>query len=158
MKVIIRKAREKELKIVQDLNHQLFVHDQKYDPLLVMDWPYEKEGADYFKSRISGEEGVCFVAEVDGEIVGYLAGGMIKPHSEQPVKRRSKLENTLVKETFRNQGIGKKLFNAFIKWSHAQGAERIIVTAYTGNVSAVRFYREVGFNDFATKLEYKIKP
>lgn len=152
--VIIRKAKEEELKIAQDLNHQLFEHDLEYDPLLDMNWPYEKE--EYFRNRISEKDGVCFVAEVDGKVVGYLIGAMIEPYTYRKIKKQSELENTLVKEEFRGRGIGEKLFEEFVKWSKEHGAERIKVSASADNFGAIKFYQRVGFKPYATELEYEI--
>lgn len=157
MNVIIRKAKEEELRTIQELNHELFLHDKEFDSSLNMRWPFEKIGEEYFKDRISGKEGVCFVAVVDGEIVGYLAGGMRKPYSYRTVKVQSELENTLVKENFRGKGIGEKLFREFVKWSRKMGAERITVSASFDNRNAIKFYKKVGFEDYATELEYEIK-
>ena len=155
--VIIRKAREDELKIVQELNHDLFLHDQEYDPFLNMDWSFGEQAEKYYKDAISGKDGVCFVAEVDGRVVGYLAGGMIKPYRYRTIKKQSELGDTLVKESSRGQGIGEKLFNEFLKWSREQGAERIKVSASSKNSGAIKFYERVGFTPYATELEYEIK-
>ncbi len=154
MPVSIRLAKESELKSVQDLNYQLFVHDQDYDSLLNMDWPYE-EGAEYFQDRIAGK-GVCLVAESDGQIIGYLAGSIIAPYSYRQVKKQSDLENTLVLEEFRGQRIGERLFEAFADWSRTQGAERIKVSAAAENAEAIRFYQRVGFIDYSTELEFDL--
>lgn len=156
-KVIIRKAKDNELKVIQDLNYQLFLHDEEYDSSLNMDWPYQQVGEEYFKNKICGKDGVCFVAEVDGAVVGYLAGGMIEPYSYRNIKKESELENTLVKEEFRGHGIGEKLFQEFIEGSKEQSAEKIKVSASAGNSRAIKFYQNVGFVPYATELEYDIK-
>ncbi len=154
---IIRFAKDSDLKAVQELNHQLFVHDGVYDETLVMSWPFEKFGEDYFKERISGLDGVCFVAEVQGEMVGYLAGGIIKEsYSGRTIKKISELENMIVGESSRGKGIGEKLIREFIKWSKERGAERIKVSAYSGNHDAIRFYEKVGFVPNITDLEYEV--
>ena len=145
------------MKIIQELNHQLFLHDKEYDSFLNMNWPFEKVGKDYFRDKISGKEGVCFAAEINGELVGYLAGGMAKPYSYRIIKKMSELENTLVKEDFRGRGIGEKLFQAFVDWSKSQGVKRIKVSASSGNIQAIKFYKKVGFIPCAAELEYKIK-
>lgn len=157
MDTIIRKAKKEELKLIQELNSQLFLHDKKYDPFLDMNWSFGKPGEDYFNDKISGKKGVCFVAEVGGEIVGYLAGGVKKPFKYRTIKKTSELENTLIKDGFRGQGIGEKLFQAFAEWSKSQGAERIKVSASAGNLLAIRFYEKVGFVPYAVELEYEIK-
>jgi len=156
-KIIIRKARENELETIQDLNYQLFQHDEEFDSSLNMNWPFEKIGHNYFRIRITGKEGICLVAEVDGQIVGYLAGAMIKPYSYRKIKKQAELENTLVKEDFRGQGIGEDLFREFINWSKKQGAERIKVTASAENQKAIKFYKRVGFASYTAELEYEIK-
>lgn len=156
--LIIRRAKEGELKIIQELNHQLFLHDEKFaGQFLNMNWSFEKVGEDYFKKRIEGEEGVCLVAEVDGEIVGYLAGGIIKTYSYRTVKKMSELENMLIKKEFRGRKIGERLFGEFAKWSKLQGAERIKVSAASENIRAINFYKKIEFTPYAVELEYEIE-
>jgi diamine N-acetyltransferase len=63
----------------------------------------------------------------------------------------------LVKEGFRGQKIGERLFQEFIRWSKEKGAERIKVSAYAPNHKAIDFYKRVGFVPYETILEYEIK-
>lgn len=155
--LIIRKARKDDLKAVQDLNYQLFVHDKKFpNQLLNMHWTFGKVGTEYFKNKINGKWGVCFVAVIDDEIVGYLVGGIIKTYPYRTVKKMSELENMLVKKGFRGQRIGERLCDEFKKWSKAHGAKRIKVSAAAGNSRAIKFYKRVGFFPYAAELEYKI--
>ena len=152
---VIRKAKIKDLEEIQRLNHELFVHDREYDPLLDMNWSFE-EGETYFKNRINGD-GAVFVAQVNGKVVGYLAGGMMRPYSYRKIKKMTELENTLVKEEFRGQGIGEKLFDKFIECSKVMGAERIKVSVSFDNERGIKFYKRVGFIPYAIELEYEIK-
>jgi diamine N-acetyltransferase len=154
---IIRKAKVNELKAIQELNNQLFVHDREFDPFLNMKWPFNKIGEKYFKNKINEKDGVCFVAIVREEIIGYMAGVIMKPFSYRKIKKQSELENILIKEEYRGQGIGEKLFNEFIKWSKEKGVERIKVSAYYGNIKAINFYKKVGFTPYDINLEYELK-
>jgi hypothetical protein len=77
MNVLVRKAKLNELKIVQGLNVKLFEFDGPRDKFINQKWPY-KEGVKYFKRMIGGDKTVCLVAEIDKEIVGYLAGAVTK--------------------------------------------------------------------------------
>lgn len=155
--LIIRKAKIEELKIIQKLNHQLFLLEEKFDPFLNMNWPFEKAGENFFKNRISGEKGVCFIAEFAGDIVGYLAGGLSDTYPYRTVKKIVELENTLIKDEFRGQGIGEKLFKKFVDWSRSMGAERIKVKASANNSRAIKFYERIGFAPYTSELEYEIK-
>ena len=42
--VTIRKARKNEVKKLQNLNDEIFIDNQKYDPDLKMDWSQSIEG------------------------------------------------------------------------------------------------------------------
>lgn len=151
-----RRARPSELKIIQDLNYTLFQSDKERDEFLNHRWPYIKDGKEYFKKRIAGKNGICLVAEVDGKVVGYLAGGLKKVRSWRPVKR-TELENMLVIEKFRSKGIGDKLVKEFLKWSKEKGVKRAQVVAYVTNVRAIKFYKRMGFAPESISLETPIK-
>src|SRR5574344_2068734 len=101
MKIIIRKSKEEDLKAVQELNHQLFIHDKEFDSSLDVKWPLNKIGKEYFQNKINGKDGVCFIAELNNEIVGYLVGGITEPCSYREIKKISELENMIIKEDCR---------------------------------------------------------
>jgi len=151
--VTVRKARTDELKVVQDLNHELFLFDSVRDPELNLEWPYQQAGEDYFKGMIAGTIGVCFVAELDGTVVGYLAGSRkLGDEAYRPIKR-TELENVFVRDKYRGSGVGTALVQAFVEWSHSKGIKYIFVEAYALNEKAVMFYQKVGFAPRSLELE-----
>lgn len=151
----IRQANIDDLKVVQDFNHELFVHDHEYDSLLNNDWPYSKDGEEYFSKRVSGEEGVCFIALQNGKAVGYVVGEVKKLDSTRP-KSVAILENMLVTVSQRHKGVGRSLYDALASWAKSQEAEYIEVNAYFNNADAIRFYESVGFEKLAINLERKL--
>lgn len=150
--IVIRRATMDDLRTVQDLNYGTFVNDLPYDPDLNMRWPYEKEGEDYFRSRIAGPDAVCFVAEVDGKPVGYVAGAIRKGEPYRLVQR-SELENMYVDENVRRSGVGRALVEELFKWSQEQGITQVFVSAYWGNDRAIEFYKSCGFESNAHDLQ-----
>lgn len=153
MNIITRKAEISDLKLIQDLNYQLFSHDQGFESDLNMDWPY-REGESYFRDKINGSHGVCFVAEIENQIVGYLAGG-IRLGEDWLKPKRAEIENMFTKEEFRRCGVGKTLITSFIKWSKAQGVQRVVANAFYGNNEGIEFYKKVGFASYDISLELK---
>ncbi len=149
--IIIRKAKIEELKTVQDLNHDLFDSDSTRDKYMDHNWPYV-DGKEYFSKRITDDNSICLVAEIDNEIVGYLAGAIMEVESWRPVKR-TELENMFVKEEFRSSGIGAKLVNEFFNWSKTKGVQRSLVVAYATNEKAIKFYQKMGFDPESVSLE-----
>lgn len=153
MNVVVRKAIIGDLKTIQDFNHALFLFDIGRDPELNANWPHEQDGEAYFTKMINEENGICFVAEVNGKVAGYLAGCMrSNVPSYRPVKR-SELENMFVAEEYRRMGVGSKLAEEFITWSKSKGAAKVYVSAYVGNEKAINFYQKVGFKPRCLELE-----
>lgn len=148
---VLRLAREDELKVVQDLNHKLFVHDNKHFNDLNLRWPYEEEGSDYFKNKINGTKGVCFVAEVDGQAVGYLAGRIFDAGGAY-LSKRAELDNMFVEEEHRSTGVGSALVNKFKEWCKDKGIEKMFVSAFSPNTRALAFYRKNDFSDYSINL------
>lgn len=153
----IRPANPSDLKAIQDLNHELFKHDAEWISHLVMDWPYDPEtGEAYFKGLIDSSDKFCFVAESDGEIIGYLAGTISKPESYRTLKR-AELENMFVKPDHRGQGIGSKLVAEFKHWCQKRGVQKILVIASEPNASAIEFYKSAGFAPYSLELEMDLE-
>lgn len=153
--MIIRKAQENELKIVQDLNHELFIYDSKHFDDLNLHWPYEAEGENYFRGVISGDLGICYVAEVDGEIIGYLAGRVL-PESQIYTGRRAELDNMFVKESYRGRQVGGALVDNFFVWCKDNKVTYVMVNAYSPNTKAIEFYKRKGFEMYSKTLWKKL--
>lgn len=157
MKIVIREAKLDELKIIQDMNYKLFLWDYDRDPALNIQWPYEEAGAEYFKNKISGETGACFVAEEDGKVVGYVAGRVDKKVDKTDTLLRSELENIYIEEEARSHGVGKRLVETFIDWCKNNGSQSTVVTAYYHNEDAIEFYKACGFKPYGLKLEMRLE-
>jgi len=57
--------------------------------MLNMNWSFEKVGEAYFRNKITEKTGVCFVAVINNEIIGYMAGGMAKIYSYRKIKKQT---------------------------------------------------------------------
>lgn len=154
-KTVVRLAKTDELTQVQELNHQLFLSDARHFDDLNTDWPYE-DGEDYFRKRIAGEGGVCFVAEKDGTVVGYVMGGWSHLNFSAYKGKRAELENICVAESERSHGIGAMLVDALFEWAKQNGATHVMVDAYAPNLSAIRFYIAQGFEPYSSVLWHEL--
>lgn len=103
----------------------------------------EKTGA--FLGTLINGEGVMFVAEVGGLLVGGLAGGLTEQWFNSDLIA---FDYCLFVEPGRRQGlIAVKLVLAFQEWARLQGAKQIHMGVTTGvNVSnTARLYARLGF-------------
>ena len=155
MDVKIRKAVLSDLESIMILFDKLSLSDFPYDKEVDVYWAHTPAGKKYFTDKIQDKSCACFVAEIDSKIVGYFLG--IK--KEDPTYRLIKvadLEHLVVDEEFRNQGIGKKLMDAFTAWAKGEGINKVSVNVFTDNEKGIKFYNREGFLPFQTILEKKI--
>lgn len=150
----IRKARADESTILQDLNNEVFVDNVKYDPDLVLDWAYSEAGKKYFQELVADPESICFIAEDDGKLVGYLAASP-KPISYRK-SRYLEVDNMGVIPEYRSKGVGRMLMDACKKWATENNYQKMFVNSYAKNEKAVSFYQKCGFEIIDVSLEMTI--
>ena len=148
----IKKATEEDIKEIQELNHLLFVEDSRWTSGLNADWPFSKDGKEYFRKRI--RNGIVLVTEEGKKIVGYIYGNIIEQAWREGLT--AEIENMLVLAELRGQGIGSSLLEKLEEEAKARGAARIVVEAFAGNSKAMEFYRKRGFMEHAVKFEGQI--
>ena len=99
---------------------------------------------DNYAQRIEEEGSGAFVAEEDGNIVGYLYGFLyqIPGMMLRPV---AIMDALYVEEAYRGQGIAKKLFRCFWEFAEDCHAERVELKVLSGNAKAIALYEALGF-------------
>src|SRR5437588_10888000 len=98
----IRKAHPDDLPIVKQFMLALYHADRQYDTLFYEPHPAEHADEEYSK-RIRGEDGVCYVAEREGEDIGCLTGPLSAVPTEHP-STHARLRQVIVTEGLRHQG------------------------------------------------------
>ena len=83
----------------------------------------------------------CLVAEVENQVVGMALYYERFSTWKGPTLH---LEDLIVTEPAKNQGIGTQLYAAFIQQAYAQGVERIDWNVLDWNLPAVHFYQKSG--------------
>lgn len=152
----IRPAVEFDLPKIQKLCCDLAHSDYMSDTDVDLKWAYTPDGEKYLKEKIDGTKGSCFVAEVNGEIVGYVAVSLKELPSWRLVKV-AELENIYVNEKERSRGVGRLLVEAFLKWASEQKAERASVCVFSPNEKAIGFYKKIGFSPYDMTMEMNIQ-
>ena len=150
--ILVRKAEIKDLDYVLLLSDQLTFSDLPYDREVDIHWSHTDEGKEYYIEKINCKGGICFVAELNKNIVGYATAAVKETPSYRLVKV-AELENLVVSKKLRNKGIGKVLLNKFIEWAKEAGANRVCVNVFSLNEKGVEFYKREGFLSFESILE-----
>ena len=96
---------------------------------------------DYIAS-LSSREGI-FLAEVDGRIVGFMSLDLWAKYTDS--FDHVGVMGTFVLPEWRHKGIGHRLAEHTLDFSHANGYEKIVIYVRASNTGAQAFYRSLGF-------------
>ena len=104
---------------------------------------------DLWRARTSRDpgEGVSYVADRDGVLIGMAVGAPAPDHAEA-----AGLFGMWVAPEARGQGIGGALVDAVAGWARSVGYERIGLGVTMTNTSAMAFYERKGFADLGERL------
>ncbi len=105
--------------------------------------------------RLAAADQAVFVAELaDGVVVGLAhvliydtpAVAMMVP------KRRGHIDNVIVTERMRQQGLGRQLLAYAADFARDAGARELLLTVWAGNDAGEQFYAALGFHHVSTVL------
>ena len=156
MRFTVRKAKLKDLAAIQNLNHQLFQSDARFDPELFVRWAYIPAGKRYFRRSLTERRAGAGVAETDSKIIGYLVGWIWLKRPYRPVKT-AELENMFVAPGFRSKGVGTALVKEFINWCKQRKVKSVEAWAQNKNERGKKFYESNGFFPVSQRFELKVK-
>lgn len=144
LRVILRTSLWRDLDDLLELVNSVVAEQA---PIYInMDRPPTRENeADWLAStlaRVEKGEGVHVVAEVDGRVIG---GGEV-------TKRTAYMSHVgdlgiLVKEEFRDRGIGTEMVRTLIDEAKKIGVEVFLLRCFAENARAIHVYEKVGFKE-----------
>lgn len=110
--------------------------------------PFNPEKAAAFMAALIGGEGVVFVAEIDGVVVGGMAGGIVDQWFNDDLIAYD--YSIFVEPTRRNGIIAARLIRVFEEWARIKGAKQINMGIGTDvNVAGTsRLYESLGLKHF----------
>ena len=86
-----------------------------------------------------------WLAESDGEAIGYaLAGPCGLPHPEV-TERCGELKRIYLRRDHQGSGVGRRLMDAAFAWLEAQGRRPVWIGVWSENHGAQRLYARAGF-------------
>ena len=108
-------------------------------------WP-----AHSFVELCDGSRSDCWVAEVDGDVVGYWGGRRIDEEAE--------LANFAVAPERQGQGIGRELLRDFIETVGGLQRTTVYLEVRVSNSAARKLYADEGFEEVGRRKAYYAKP
>jgi len=103
-----------------------------------------------FTETVEKENFRYFVAEEEGEILGYCGILFVLDEAEIP--------NVCVKSSARKQGVGKKMMNALIEEAKKLGISTLFLEVRESNEAARTLYRSLGFVEDGIRKNFYEQP
>ncbi|HHV45911.1 MAG TPA: GNAT family N-acetyltransferase [Tissierellia bacterium] len=104
-------------------------------------YPLEKV-KDRIAYIIENTKDVVFVAQRGNEVIGYIHGSPYELLCSDPLV---KIMGFVVKEKYRNIGVGNMLINKLECWAKEKGYSGITLTSRFERLNAHRFYEKHGY-------------
>lgn len=111
---------------------------------------------EFLKFHINSSEGTVFIAEENGEIIGYA---LIFIKDEIPIYQNKKIgvaSDLYVKKNFRNKGISSELGDKSFAWFKEKGINFVSAPMYPDNKFAHSLFKKWGFFDYKIEMRKKI--
>jgi GNAT superfamily N-acetyltransferase len=137
MELVIRKGLKTDLAQTLNLIKELAIYEKAPNEVTVTIQEMEEDG--FGKNPIFN----FFIAEIENKIVG-IALYYIKYSTWKG--KCVFLEDIIITESFRQQGIGKKLFDEVAKVAKEMNAPRMEWQVLDWNEPAIKFYQKINSN------------
>ncbi len=136
MKILIRKAGEEDLNVINDLTDEVHRYLAGLYGLELSRWELEKE---HFE--VEELENVHVAEDIEAGVVGYLS---FSKRVDEWAGPHYELEHLVIHEGYRGLSVGKKLFEVLLEKARRE-AVNITTGTLAKNERALRFYEELGF-------------
>ena len=108
--------------------------------------------ADELTQIVGSPDSVLYLARIDGRIVGSLTLAFYRI----PTGLKAWIEDVVVDQSARGQGVGEALNRAAIDEARRRGAKNVSLTSRSSREAANRLYQRLGFEPYDTNM-YRLK-
>jgi GNAT superfamily N-acetyltransferase len=143
---------EIEVEIATEVNDEIVAAFGRLIPQLSSSSPAPDREA--LAAIVDDPFSVLYLARVDGRIVGSLTLALY----QIPTGLKAWIEDVVVDESARGQGVGEVLSVAAVEEARRRGAKDVSLTSRPFRESANRLYQRLGFQPYETNVyRYKLR-
>ncbi|MBN2209861.1 MAG: GNAT family N-acetyltransferase [Sedimentisphaerales bacterium] len=154
----IRTAGVGDISAIQGLYRQLDGYHAELFPDIFQAVEGDARGDDFIRQEIESERADYLLAELDGRVVGFISMRQLPapPYPMYRLREFASIDNAVVDEGHRGEGIGTTLFAAGKAWARERGLRTMEVGVCYDNEHAREFYLHVGFRPGLVKMVQEI--
>jgi len=148
--LLVRRATYSDVEKLTELGILLQQHSEKSNSLI---WRITAEGKALLREKVENElvdaKRHTFVAEMNGEIIGFIQGEVEKRTDYFP-RTVGSISTAYVVGNFRRKGVGRMLVKRLCEFFSSEGVEDVTLRYIIGNKEAERFWEKLGFQPVIT--------
>ena len=155
----IRRATSADLRALGRLGALLVRTHYAFDPDRFMaPRPNADEGYAWFLgTQLAEEDSVIFVAERDGDVLGYVYAG-IEPLSWKELRDEAGfIHDIVVDEKGRRSGLAAALVQHAVDWCRERGMPRVILWTADQNNAAQQLFTRLGFRRTMVEMTMELE-
>ena len=143
---LVREMTEADLDAASLLAEELVLLHHSWDRTRFFTTPDVAKGYRWWFARQLGEAGVVLlVAEVEGQIAGYLYGSLEERDWAKLLDAHGAIHDVYVADSHRRSGVARALMQAAIAALEGQGVGRVVLSSATPNTQAQALFSSMGF-------------
>ncbi len=146
--IIIRDLKASEKEFLADMLYEAIFIPQGYEPF-PKDIIKEADLARYIENWGRDKFDIALVAEVENKLIGAIWGRLFKNENKGYgyIDDMTPELSMAIKEEYRNQGIGTRMFEKIISRYNNLGLEYLSLSVDKAN-KALNLYKRIGFETF----------
>jgi len=153
---LLRIARAEDAAAIDAVGYEGALYHHNAEPSLLA--PPSSQSHEWSESAlIQSPESVCFVAELEDRVVGYVHATVVTESRPMFIGHRfGRIEAISVLPQFQSQGIGTVLLDAAEQWLVLQGCKVVRLSVFAANSRACSLYAERGYEPVVTFLQRRM--
>ena len=149
-RVRIREANESDVAGMIELWAEMMDFHRRLDSIFTVREGGEERFAEFVRGNIASDDACVLVAEQDGSVAGYCQVKILEYPPFLEVERYGHIQNLVVRQEGRRQGIGAGLAEAVCEWLSKKGIGRVELRHSTKNAQTKAFWKKIGFQPYLT--------
>lgn len=149
--VVVRKAVREDLDSVADMIARLKIFNEELNPVFKTIDNVRQKAEEYFLSSLGREEVILLVADIGGEIAGFIRVELVERTFYEP-RLKALITDIYVRPRFRRGFVGHLLVEAASKEARMRGAGMLSAVYPATNYVADQFYKNLGFKQLQVEV------
>ena len=157
MAVAVRKATRDDAAKIAEFSVSLAEQHYGYDQVRFTRLITLEGAAAYYGGRSEAENAAVFVAESEGQIVGFAYMEYEPVLYAELATQVAWLHDIYIEPEMRNSGAGRELLGAVADEARRQGANKVLLSVAEQNENAQRFFEHYGYRQTMREMMLTIE-